>query len=41
MQDSLNNPATIPFPSAAPQISALKPKNDKQKTIEKGTNSRS
>jgi hypothetical protein len=37
MQDSVNNPATIPFLSAAPQIAALKSKNDKQKTIEKDT----
>jgi hypothetical protein len=35
MQEPLDNPVTIPFFSAAQQISRLKAKNDKQKTIEK------
>jgi hypothetical protein len=35
--DSVNNPATIPFVPIAPQITGPQTKKDKQKTIEKET----
>jgi hypothetical protein len=35
MQDSVNNPVTIPFSVAAPQIAALKPKMTNKRQLKK------